>query len=204
MSCRPGWSPPPDRPTLTGGCVSVWLFGASTSRPLETVLARYLGTDVRDISLNRAAGRQPELAGSSIRMSLAHSGDVALVAVAGRGKIGVDVERRRASVDGWSLLRHALTLEEYKRLEQAPRGARADAFLSMWTRKEALLKAVGTGLKVDPRLVELGVNGEVIALPESLGTAREWTLTPIPLPGYLAAVAYEGTVRAVELYDAIR
>jgi 4'-phosphopantetheinyl transferase len=106
------------------------------------------------VRLARDGAGKPELRGSSFRVNLAHSGEVALVAIANGREVGIDVELIRQGTQGWSLIRHALTHEERARLEGLPVFRRSEAFLWMWTRKEALLKAAGIGLAVDPILVE--------------------------------------------------
>ena len=77
---------------------------------------------------------------------------------------------------------------------------RAESFLWTWTRKEAILKAAGTGLGIDPRQVDLD-GLDVVALPTELGPAGDWTLVDVPLPGYAAALARRGLLSGVLLYD---
>lgn len=50
----------------------------------------------------------------------------------------------------------------------------------LWVRKEALLKAHGTGLATDPRRIQLAATGEIIAGPQ--GTIADIDL-PAPTPG---------------------
>lgn len=71
--------------------------------------------------------------------SLSHSGSIVALAVARQGRVGLDVERRRA-VD-WRSLRRVLTPQELARAAADPR-----LMLGLWTRKEAAIKAVGLPL----------------------------------------------------------
>lgn len=196
MTSEPGWTNPPARPTIELGGLAVWLLDAEAGHPLETVAARYLGVAVDEVSIVRTMEGKPVVEGATLEVNLAHSGSVALVAVARQG-VGVDVEQLRAEVASWSLPTHALSPAELARVEAAPDPARA--FLDLWTRKEALLKAIGLGLAVDPRAIELDVNGKIAALPSVMGPPVDWTLVALPLEGYVAAVAVRGE-RPVEIF----
>jgi 4'-phosphopantetheinyl transferase len=189
------------RPALYGDEVAVWRLPADHPRPLETVLALYLGVEQTSLTLARTPLGKPELPGAPLRFNLAHSGDVALVAVTQARDVGVDVETRREDADRWSLVHHALTSRERRRVESMPRARRADAFLSIWTRKEALLKAAGVGLAIDPARVQLD-DSSVVAVPPELGSSGDWTIVDIPPPGHFAAVAVRGRVSALRGYAA--
>jgi 4'-phosphopantetheinyl transferase len=179
--------------------VAVWQVSSAEPRPIEAVVAHYLHVDPSSVRLARAPARKPELLGAPLRVSLAHSGQVALVAVTKSHDVGVDVETLRDGVDRWSLVDHALTPRERQRLEAIPPMQRAYAFLSMWTRKEALLKAAGVGLAVDPRLVELD-GPSIRALPPDLGSVGDWILFDLPLSGHVGAVAVRGRVSRLRFY----
>ncbi|NUT15300.1 MAG: 4'-phosphopantetheinyl transferase superfamily protein [Cupriavidus sp.] len=90
-----------------------------------------------------------------LAFSVSHTDGLALLAFARDCRLGVDVERRAggpdlaevANVPGFG--RGIFSAQEARVLARA-RPASADAFLGIWTRKEALLKALGTGLSADP------------------------------------------------------
>jgi 4'-phosphopantetheinyl transferase len=169
-------------------------------RPIETVLAKYLGLEPSSVRLRRSPEGKTELEGSAFRVNLAHSGEVALVAV-GRGKdIGVDVEVLRDGTEKWSLVRHALTADEHARLQTLPVSERSGAFLQVWTRKEALLKAAGVGLSVDPQLIELD-GASVVSIPPALGAPSDWTVADVPVSGCAAALAVHGRLSKLFLHD---
>jgi phosphopantetheinyl transferase len=191
-----GWLAPPEQPALGAGEAAVWRLQRGAEHPIESIAARYLGCT----RVTRAEAGKPELEGSELAVSLTHSGDVVLVAVAGAGAVGVDAELLRPDAAGWTLVDHALTVSERARLEAVPVPDRAESFLQTWTRKEALLKAAGTGLGIDPRQVDLD-GLDVVALPAELGPPGDWTLVDVPLPGYAAALARRGPLFGVFLYD---
>lgn len=201
MTTPSGWSRPPASPTLEPGDAAVWRLRSNTSRPIETVLAKYLGSRPDSVELSKTRAGKPELAHSPFCVSLTHSSEVALVSVALDSEVGVDVERLREGTQNWSLVSHALTPGERARLQALPVSLRGEAFLSTWARKEALLKAVGVGLAVDPRFIELD-GPRVVTVPPELGEAGDWTLIDLPVPGHASALALRGPLSRLLLYDA--
>jgi 4'-phosphopantetheinyl transferase len=81
--------------------------------------------------------------------NLSHSGDLAVVAVAA-GAVGVDIECERPLPDLPALAQRCLTAAEADTLAACDESARVAAFLRVWTRKEACLKAIGAGLELEP------------------------------------------------------
>lgn len=77
----------------------------------------------------------------------------AVVVAVSSARIGVDVEALGRTRTG--LAEAALSRTELELLEQVPAGERDDVLTRWWVRKEAVLKAIGTGLDVDPRIVEV-------------------------------------------------
>jgi 4'-phosphopantetheinyl transferase len=120
---------------------------------VRTLLGDLLGEDPRDVAIERHCGRcgssehgKPRLADPSagIHFSLAHSGPHVVVAVSRAGPVGLDVECLKPKTDYRSLYRKTLTADEAVAFHDG--GARPRDFLRTWVRKEAVTKAVGTGI----------------------------------------------------------
>ena len=163
---------------MTDATVDVWLFDARA--PALRLL--------RDASGRPIVAGHPELS-----VSLSHSGEMTLVAIGEGCRVGVDVEvvRDRGIA---ALPKHALTAVERRELERR-KAAWLQTLLSYWTRKEAILKAAGVGLAVEPNLIELPPPGSthVVALPEKLGRPEAWCVREIALDGHVAAVAADAS-----------
>lgn len=97
----------------------------------------------------------PEMRTIDLRFNLTHSADVALVALAAGVEVGVDVERSAPDMREHDITASALSPRERAALASLPEPDRAQAFLRLWVRKEAVLKAVGTGLTVPLSLVDV-------------------------------------------------
>jgi 4'-phosphopantetheinyl transferase len=145
-----------------------------------------------------------------LELSVAHSGDLVAVAVA-MAPVGVDVEQldgRRHELGGGdsaSLARMVLAEPERAALAAVHPSGRARAFLVAWTRKEAVTKATGDGLRVP--------FGDVVVLGPDAGAPRllAWPYPRDPgsvslldleaAPGYVAALAVLGRCQEVLVRD---
>jgi len=164
------------------------------------VLAAALGLAPDELELERDGRGKPFIRApaTDLRFSFAHTADLTLVALTTGIEVGVDVERLDRDVTAWALWRHTLTADETSRLP-VDQTARNACLLQLWVRKEALLKAAGVGLGVEPRAIELAGDGRVLALPAALGAASAWSLHDVAVPGCAAAVACSPPVAMVEI-----
>lgn len=125
---------------------------------------------------------RPVVREPGVHFSLSHAGDLVLLGFAGV-PVGVDVEE---VPDAGAVAEMTSFLHPRERAELAalPAGERPEAFARCWTRKEAYLKATGTGLVEDPSVTCVGAGGE----PAELG---DWRVTDLEAPagGYAAACA---------------
>jgi 4'-phosphopantetheinyl transferase len=116
---------------------------------VRTVLAMRRDVDPRSLRFDTGAFGKPELVPrSTLRFNLAHHPTMVVCAVAEGREVGVDVE---------PLSRHAQVLEvaesvfapsERAELAVMDERARADRAVSLWTSKEAYIKARGAGLSL--------------------------------------------------------
>ena len=181
---------------LCGGEIDVWV-GAERSESSDAVLHRvlggYAGLASAAVRHERDAHGRPVVCGSELQVSVSHTSGAFLVAIGSGCRVGVDVEPIRAR--GLLRLRHhVLTGGELDELERHDEAHQNRVLLGYWTRKEALLKAAGTGLAVDPSLIELPASGcspHPIVVPETLGRPSDWWIVELDLSGYAAAVAVD-------------
>lgn len=83
--------------------------------------------------------------------NVAHSHGIILIALSAVGEVGVDVEFMDRTVELNDVARAAFHVDEVARVEQAGSlEERLEVFYRCWTRKEALLKADGRGLILEP------------------------------------------------------
>jgi 4'-phosphopantetheinyl transferase len=158
---------------------------------LRRVLAAYLHARPRELSFRRepcprcggATGR-PALEPAGPCFSLAHSGDMVVIAVAGR-PVGIDVERQPAGCV--CSLAGVLHADDASALARMPEPGRHEAAISCWVRAEAVLKCTGEGIAHG--LGEFPVRAaQTVASVVHGCTVRELSAPP----GYRAAVALAG------------
>lgn len=150
---------------------------AQTRRLALRSAAAVLGADEREVGLQHEPGGRPYLvgAGLGLHLSISHGRGLAGVALTRLGPVGLDLAVVRG-VPTTQLARKWFTREETDWIESQPLERRAAAFFWLWTRKEALGKALGTGLREDGTRRPVG-------LPTEWRTAGEDRLHPEPGTG---------------------
>lgn len=160
---------------------------------LRTLVAQRLGLAPAAVAFSYLPHGKPALADSTLDFNLSHSGNRALFAFSGSGRVGVDLEALDRDLDVMALARRYFHPGETTALLQLPQPLRRPAFLACWTRKEAVVKATGDGLLAAPLdTFEVPVAPETP--PRILASARlvaaDWSLHTIDaLPGYAATLA---------------
>lgn len=144
----------------------------------RAILGSYLGTDPEELRFVRGQGGKPLLAGGALQFNLSHSGEFALLAVARKLPVGIDVQAQHAALARPALARRICTQREYARIGGA---ANPEALLRLWVRKEAVIKARGDTTFLDA--------GEIDVLDDLVAGGWVCRDLPQPAPGYRAAVA---------------
>lgn len=150
---------------------------------LRTLLGWELGTDPVRVALTTGLHGRPMCAslGGMLDFNLSNSGDIAVIAMAAQMNVGVDIETIRPVHDALDLARHYFPDDEAQQLQKMPAQERDRAFLTCWTRKEAVLKATGLGLGVEPSSVKTGIE----AAPASVATTEgSFDIDTLPLDDF--------------------
>ena len=158
---------------------------------LRHVLSPYLHVPPRHVQIEIGTSGMPRLAtrshGPDYRFSLSSAGPICAIAVAYRLEVGVDVETRRHGVRALELASRFMTPTERRALQRA--GLTELAALAIWSRKEALLKALGRGLAIDMQQVSFDAVGRYRD-----GVGRPWYAADLEVPGdFVGALVTQGT-----------
>ena len=167
---------------------------------LRSVLGRYLNIAPEQVSFRYGEHGKPDLAPGQttedLTFNLTHAGGIALCVVALGRRVGIDLERKRGGLPLQQIAGQFFSPMELGQWETLPAAERDEAFFRLWTRKEAFIKALGSGLAAPLHAIhvalEPGEPAAVLSVPPG-EDARRWLLTDLSVePGYAAALCIEG------------
>lgn len=159
---------------------------------LRCVLGRLVDQPAAALRFTEGRFGKPALQGPGPVFNLSHSEGSALLATAGRGALGVDVEACRPLEQLESVSARILHPTEAAAWGALAPGDRLDAFYRVWTRKESVLKATGEGLQRDPTTFAVGLEPRPVNEPVELELAGvgALVLVDLALPGpFVGALA---------------
>lgn len=139
---------------------------------------------------------------SELAFSLTHAGPRAAVAIGTSQALGLDLEPIRPERDPMALARRFFGPAEAAWLTARSPAERPAGFATLWTVKEAVLKARGRGLTEPLHSVEVDMDSSGrpvhVRAPGGPWTVRAWS----PEPGWCTALAVRGEALAVSTFRA--
>jgi 4'-phosphopantetheinyl transferase len=163
------------------------LLGRYIDQPAERIVFSYSTTGKP--SLQRADG------GSGPHFNVSHSGEIALLAFCADAELGIDVELVHDIEDTESIVRRFFCAEEVDQWLELPAHLGQKAFYDCWTRKEAVVKAMGGGLSVplDAFQVSFSPTDAPRVRFRHDGDVTPWSLYDVsPASDYSGALAIRG------------
>jgi 4'-phosphopantetheinyl transferase len=154
-----------------------------TRAALRLLLAAWLGRPASAVILEIGIHGKPFCPGGP-EFNVSHSGDLIMLALHPRYRVGVDVEQIHDGLRWKPIAERVLTKSQQETLERLPAESQSTAFLVAWCALEAELKAVGSGFSgvkqyqnswLDPRqetrlrwelIMPMGYTGVTVTLPE--------------------------------------
>lgn len=200
-------------PPLAPDAVHVWWAGGGPAAPrrrrahadavLRSVLAGYVATPPAALRFAREPRGRPFLVdgdgrpqGPQFNLSDTRGGTV--VAVSGALRVGVDLERSDRRPPHRALAPRWYAPDEAEALAALPEEPARQAFLALWTAKEASCKATGTGIYgrlAHWRFAAATGDPALLGAPPEAGEAAAWSFRRlVPAPGYTAVVACRGRI----------
>ena len=173
------------------------------------ILARSYLRQILSIYTNIAPGQlqfvysklgKPSLALSEqthLEFNLAHSEELAVFAIRLDYPIGIDLEKIQQP-EPQGIAERFFSLEENSLLSKLSGEEKTHAFYSIWSRKEAIIKAIGHGLSIP-------LSSFDVSLKETVETIRLenqlWYLLPLTLdPAFKAALASNQPIQQISYW----
>jgi 4'-phosphopantetheinyl transferase len=154
-------------------------------------LSWYSGIPPGEIVLSSAARGKPFVTTpQGLHFNVSHSEGMGLVAFTRVGEVGIDVEAIDRRVDALEVASAYFSRTELAMVAELAGAAQVERFLRIWTRKEAVLKAAGTGVAGGVDRVDGSRDGVVVHLAEPGEPPTDWLIRDLAMPeGYVAAIA---------------
>lgn len=147
---------------------------------LRSQLSSILGSSDGSVRISYGRFGKPFIEGCSVEFNLSHSDGLIALAVSS-SPIGIDVERNRNLTESDDLVEEFFSAGERAWIAPMQGDARSEAILSIWTMKEAMLKAWGCGLHYAPKR---------LTLTPPWSTLGRWSVRTLETnPRYLISVA---------------
>lgn len=171
-----------------------------TRATLRALLGRLLDLPPRQVPL--AVGRYgkpildlPDDRG--LRFNVSHAGGISALAFARGRRVGLDLECVRPGFPFREVAGRVFSERERVELDAVTAERQLEAFFQGWTRKEAYLKAVGTGFSAPLEAFSVSLTPDrparLLEVAGDPGEPSRWCLESwCPERGYVAAVAAEG------------
>jgi len=179
---------------------------------MREVLARYLKIKPSDIEYTNGEKGKPYLSSqlnSSIQFNLSHTKDIALLAISRDGDVGVDIEHLDRKTDWRGIVKRFFTEQEQIKLFALPKKYQRLAFFELWTRKEAYMKVLGTGLSLSPTEFSMSIPPQKPTLikhhSEKYRSEKQIVFKNIELPAefdhYCATIAADFPTNNINYYQ---
>ena len=137
---------------------------------------------------------------SAVSFNVSHSGSNGLIGFAEHEGLGVDLEERAPDRNFDGIGSSVYGPAEQRALTAAKGYRKTDLFYRLWSLKEALIKALGTGFSLNPSRFEVpaallgGARSSVFRFPHA--PSDRWWLMDLGEPRFAAAMAYRLPSRA--------
>jgi 4'-phosphopantetheinyl transferase len=179
---------------------------------LRVILSQYLGLHPAEIGFGSGRFGKPQLLleqnEKGLRFNLSYTDGLVLMAFNRGPDVGVDIERIRPINDSLEIAGRFFHPDEQRRLSEASGDAQTSLFFNYWTRKEAYLKACGSGLS-DGALARINTanfpekQSHWLTWPGPSETGGGWSVLDfMPEPGTAGCLVLAGQPRRVVFQDA--
>jgi 4'-phosphopantetheinyl transferase len=171
---------------------------------LRSILSPYVDDKPERIQISASEDGKPFLPGNIIQFNLSHSNDLMVCGITSGTRIGVDIQHLYQMENFEQVMAKILTPSEMDLMHDTPENEKQELFFSIWTAKEAYLKALGTGLRTKVNAIQIcwdQMNGAIFQIDDPADD-RDWFIQEIEIEsGYKSFLVVEGKEIQVERRD---
>ncbi len=177
---------------------------------LRVILGRYLNVEPTHLRFRYGPNGKPYLSETigrdAIQFNLSHAEELTLYAFTRGSELGVDVEHMHLLPDMEELAARFFSAKENQVWRKLPRSQRLEVFFDCWTRKEAFVKAIGSGLAQPLKGIQVSLALDMLAhlewVQQMPDAPSRWSIQALtPAPGYTAALAYAASGRQCKFWE---
>ena len=174
---------------------------------LRNTLSKWLNNNPEEIEITFGKNGKPYLKQThGIEFSISHTKDFGGIAFSRHYEIGIDVENINRDTNIIQVAEKVFTDEERVMLHAEGDPIKRKIFFRLWTAKEALLKATGLGLSLDPKKINLNLpaknedHGTLECDHESCSTTLRFMELSCPEPYMMTLCTHEKALDNVKVF----
>ena len=128
---------------------------------LKHHIASHLNCKIKNITFQKTDTGKLYLEDTPLFFNLSHSGNFIALAINKDNEVGIDIEHpENKKNDILTIAKRFFCQEEYQTIKALPSVEQRDLFYTIWTTKEAILKATGCGISAGLDTINtLAING---------------------------------------------
>lgn len=166
------------------------------------ILAQYLNISAKEIQYKKNPYGKPLLDhDTSIRFNMSHSNTLAIVAVSIHNDLGVDLEFSDKKTAWKKIAKRFFHPTEIKHMLKQGEDEQKKTFFQIWTRKEAYIKALGTGFATPFPSFNV-IDRQILTIDSPNETEITWHIKDLSInPDYTASVVQNTSIEKIRYYS---
>ena len=167
---------------------------------LRLLLSKYTGIIPELIEIHKNKYGKPFIKSDELKFNISHSKDKLAIAMASF-EVGIDIEYINPNFDIYEIIDITLSESEKLNIKKLEFSLQNKQFYKYWTQKEALLKAMGTGINMDLNKLEIpnniSDNNRI-----SIYKEKKWIIEPFNSfnKNYIGHIVYNGKNNKIMQY----
>jgi len=169
---------------------------------LRILLGKYCNCDTTKITYDYTVNNKPILTyDKNLHFNLSHSSHRAIIAFTKNRPIGIDIEYMQEKETLDNLAKRFFSSQEYNEYKLLPEQHKTQGFYNAWTRKEAVVKAIGIGITCSLKSFSInltpGSKAKLLSM-HNQNDVTNWQLYGFnPEEKYCAAIAWHGPQKMI-------